>query len=388
MTEIKVWPALAVACFPLVLALAGCSGSDGPGTKQDAPQAVVVEEIAPREVHFTTELSGRVSAYKVSDVRPQVAGILQKRLFEEGSDVNAGDILYKIDPAVYLANYNAAAAQLARAQANVKPAELKLQREQMLIHEKAISRQDLEATEAVHKQALAEVELAKANLERARIDLAYTDVRSPIKGRTGRSAVTPGALMAVGQPDPMVTVQQLDPMYVDVVQSATEVLQLRRSLESGHLRRPSNGGAASLRLFLEDGREYTEKGTFKFADVSVDQTTGAVNLRAVFPNPKLELMPGMYARVILDEGIGENVVMLPQEALIRDARGNAFVWIVNEQNVVEARPLELGRAMDGHWVVLDGLKGGEKALVEGLQFVRPGMAVTVKSVRKPKPAQG
>ncbi len=365
----------AVCAAPLLLS--GCSGQDERPESQTGPVAVAVERISPRKVDFTTELAGRISAFQISEVRPQVNGILQKRLFEEGSDVRAGDILYKIDPAVYLANYNAARAQLTRAEANVLPTQLKLQREQMLVKTNAVSRQQFESTDAAYKQALADVEVAKAALESARINLDYTDVKSPISGRTGRSAVTPGALMAIGQPDPMVTVQQLDPMYVDVTQSATEILRLRRRLESGRIQRQA-GSATSLRLILEDGTEYGEKGTLKFADVSVDQTTGSVTLRAVFPNPDLVLMPGMYARVILEEGTDEQAILLPQEALLRDARGNASVYVVNEKNVVENRQIEVGRTQGACWVVTAGLAEGDRVVVEGLQFVHPGDPVTVK----------
>jgi membrane fusion protein (multidrug efflux system) len=358
--------------------LAGC-GNDREYSGSDSETVTVtVELISPRSVTFTTELAGRISAFQVSDVRPQVNGILQSRLFEEGADVQAGDILYKIDPAVYKANHDAALAQLARAEANVLPTKLKVRREQELIKERAVSPQNFEASDAAYKQALADVEVAKAALEFARINLDYTDVKAPISGRIGLSAVTPGALMAVGQPDPMVTVQQLDPMYVDVTQSAAELLRLRRILESGRLQRPENG-AGTLSLILEDGTQYSEKGTLKFTDVSVDKTTGSVTLRAIFPNPGLILLPGMYARVILDEGTDDNAVMLPQQALMRDARGNSRVYVVNGQNIVEARSISVGRTHEAYWVVLDGLQEGDRVITEGLQFVRPGMAVKVKT---------
>lgn len=368
--------------------LPGCGRDDGErdnpsvsGSQSNAT-VVTVERTRPRSVTFTTELAGRISAFQVSDVRPQVNGILQKRLFEEGTDVQTGDILYKIDPAVYKANYDAAKAQLARAEANVLPTKLKVRREQELIKERAVSPQAFEASDAAYKQALADVEVAKAALEHARINLEYTDVRSPISGRTGRSAVTPGALMVIGQSNPMVTVQQLDPMYVDVTQSVTELLRLRQILESGRMQ-PPESDVGTLRLILEDGTQYSEKGILKFTDVSVDKSTGSVTLRAIFPNPELVLLPGMFARVILDEGTDDNAILLPQQALMRDARGNSRVYVVNEQNIVEIRNISVGRTHDAYWVVLDGLKEGDRVVTEGLQFVHPGLSVTIRNQTEP-----
>jgi membrane fusion protein (multidrug efflux system) len=340
--------------------------------------SVTVESVHPRKARFTTELAGRISAFQIAEVRPQVNGILQKRHFEEGADVKAGDVLYTIDPAVYKANHDAARAQLARAAANVLPTELKVRRERGLVKENAVSRQELENSEAAYKQALADVEVAKAALESAHINLDYTDVKSPISGRIGLSAVTPGALMAVGQPTPMVTVQQLDPMYVDVTQSASEILRSRRILESGKLLPPEKG-LDSLRLILEDGTEYDEKGTLKFTDVSVDKTTGSVTLRAIFPNPELVLLPGMFARVILDEGTDDNAILVPQQALMRDVRGNACVYIVNRQNIVELRPVTVSRTQEEYWVVTGGLSDGDRVVLEGIQFIRPGLPVSIKN---------
>jgi membrane fusion protein (multidrug efflux system) len=359
--------------------LTGCGNDEGHFDKSESESVTVtVERISPRSVTFTTELAGRISAFQISDVRPQVNGILQKRLFEEGTDVKTGDVLYKIDPAVYQANYNAAKAQLARAEANVLPTKLKVGRERELIKEHAVSPQNLEASDAAYKQALADVEVAKAALEYARINLDYTDVKSPISGRIGPSAVTPGALMAVGQPNPMVTVQQLDPMYVDVTQSAAELLRLRRILESGRMRRPENG-MADLRLILEDGTQYNEKGTLKFTDVSVDKSTGSVTLRAVFPNPGQVLLPGMFARVILDEGTDDNAILIPQHVVMRDVHGSASVYVVNDQNIVELRQITVSRTHNSYWVVTDGLSEGDLVVLEGLQFIRPDLKVLIKN---------
>ncbi len=365
------------ACAVFMLAISGCSKDDAPGG-HGGPPAVVVMEIQPMEVKFTRELAGRVFPYQISEVRPQVNGILQKRLFEEGSDVKAGDILYKIDPAVYQANYDAAKAQLLRAEANVPVTQLKFRRNTNLVKENAVSRQELESSDAAHKQAMADVAVAKASLEATRINLNYTNVTSPISGRIGRSSVTPGALMSVGQPEAMVKVQQLDPVYVDVTQSSKEILRVRRSIESGRIRPPSSDAAT---LFLEDGTEYSKKGELQFVDVSVDQTTGSVTLRAIFPNPDHVLLPGMYARVVLDEGTDENAILVPQPALMRDARGNASVMVVNNKNIVEARQVKALRTYNDSWVIGEGLAKGERIIVEGLQFAQPDSPVTIKSVR-------
>ena len=237
----------------------------------------------------------------------------------------------------------------------------------------AVSKQEFEDAEAAYKQALADVGVNKAAVENARIRLAYTEVTSPISGRSGRSLVTPGALVTENQSSPLTTVQQLDPVYVDVTQSSTEVLRLKRSLEDGTLQRADQDHAA-VRLLLEDGSEYGLTGTLQFADVSVDESTGMVTLRAIFPNPKQELLPGMYVRAILNEGVDDQAVLLPQRALLRDAKGNPTTYVVNAENKVEIRPLKVGRTQGNSWVVLDGLKAGDKVIVEGLQKIRPALA--------------
>lgn len=365
------------ACLIGSLPLMGCKDENTAAGPSAAPAVeVAVDVVTPQKVLYTTELAGRTSAFQIAEVRPQVSGIIQKRLFTEGADVKAGDTLYQIDPATYKADLDSAKANLARAEANVAPARLKMQRFKDLVNISAVSKQEYEDAEAAYKQALADVGVNKAAVENARIRLDYTKVTSPISGRTGRSLVTPGALVTANQGNPLTTVQQLDPVYVDVTQSSTEVLRLKRALESGTLQRADEGHAA-VRLLLEDGSEYAHSGTLQFTDVSVDESTGMVTLRAIFPNPEHDLMPGMYVRAILKEGMDEQAILLPQRALVRDAKGNATAYVVNAESKVEVRPLKVGRTQGNSWVVLDGLKAGDKVIVEGIQKIRPGATVRI-----------
>lgn len=365
------------ACLIGSLPLMGCKDENTAAGPSAAPAVeVAVDVVTPQKVLYTTELAGRTSAFQIAEVRPQVSGIIQKRLFTEGADVKAGDTLYQIDPATYKADLDSARANLARAEANVAPARLKMQRFKDLVNISAVSKQEYEDAEAAYKQALADVGVNKAAVENARIRLDYTKVTSPISGRTGRSLVTPGALVTANQANPLTTVQQLDPVYVDVTQSSTEVLRLKRALESGTLQRADEGHAV-VRLLLEDGSEYAHSGTLQFTDVSVDESTGMVTLRAIFPNPEQDLMPGMYVRAILKEGIDDQAILLPQRALVRDAKGNATAYVVNAESKVEVRPLKVGRTQGSNWVVLDGLKAGDKVIVEGLQKIRPGAPVRI-----------
>ena len=363
--------------FLLCLPLLGCK--DGNNAAQ-APAAAAVEvsaeTVTPQKVLYTTELAGRTSAFQIAEVRPQVSGIIQKRLFQEGADVRAGATLYQIDPATYQADLDSAKANLARAEANVAPARLKMKRFKDLVHISAVSKQEYEDAEAAYKQALADVGVNKAAVENARIRLNYTKVTSPISGRTSRSQVTPGALVTENQSGALTTVQQLDPVYVDVTKSSAEVLRLKRSLEGGTLQRADQDHAA-VRLLLDDGSEYQHTGTLQFTDVQVDESTGMVTLRAIFPNPQQDLMPGMYVRAILNEGVDDQAILLPQRALVRDAKGNPTTYVVNAENKVEIRPLKVGRTQGTNWVVLDGLKAGDKVIVEGLQKIRPGALVRI-----------
>ena len=360
-------------CLPLM----GCKDEKTAAQASGAPAVeLAVEIVTPQKVLYTTELAGRTSAFQIAEVRPQVSGIIQKRLFQEGADVKAGDTLYQIDPATYQADLDSAKANLVRAEANVAPARLKMQRFKDLVHISAVSKQEYDDAEAAYKQALADVGVNKAAVENARIRLNYTKVTSPISGRISRSLVTPGALVTENQTSPLTTVQQLDPVYVDVTQSSAEVLRLKRALTSGSLQRADQSHAA-VRLLLDDGSEYEQAGTLQFTDVSVDESTGMVTLRAIFPNPQQELMPGMYVRAILNEGVDDQAILLPQRALVRDAKGNPTTYVVNAENKVEVRPLKVGRTQGSNWVVLDGLKSGDKVIVEGLQKIRPGATVRI-----------
>jgi len=362
--------------------LAACGQSSAGAPAPAADPEVTVLTIIPRPVTLTTVLSGRTSAFLMSEVRPQVGGIIQKRLFKEGGDVRAGEVLYQIDPATYQAAYDNARAALAKAEANALPARLKAERYANLSQVRAVSKQDNDDAQAAKKQADAEVIAAKAALETARINLGYTRVTAPISGRIGKSAVTPGALVTAGQATAMATIQQTDPVYVDVTQSSTEVLRLKRELASGRIKQSANGGAR-VSLLMEDGSQYSHEGALQFTDITVDQSTGEVTLRAVFPNSARDLLPGLYVRAVLTEGVDETALLVPQTAISRDPKGNAMVLVVKPDDVVEQRPVVLTRIIGDSWLVGSGLTAGERIIVEGLQKVRAG--AKVKAVEAPKP---
>lgn len=357
------------------LAIAGCGkkGTSG-GPAAGAPPEVGVEEVKPQRVALTTELSGRTSAYLIAEVRPQVSGIIQKRLFTEGADVKAGDVLYQIDPATYHAAYNSAKAALARAEANLNPARLKAERYQELVKINAVSKQDFDDSTAAFKQAEAEVEAGKAALETARINLAYTRVTAPISGRIGRSSVTDGALVTANQPAALATIQELGTIYVDVTQSSAEMLRLKQNLASGILK-SGGAGQAQVRLILEDGTAYPLTGRLKFSEVTVDQSTGSITLRAVFPNPKQLLLPGMFVRAVLEEGVSERAILVPQRGVTRNPAGNAMVMVVGAEEKVEPRVIKVVRTVGDKWLVSEGLKAGDRVILEGLQKARPGTPV-------------
>lgn len=353
-----------------VLVLAGCSEPVAQSGPPPAPEVSVVT-IATQPVSLTTELAGRTSAFMVSDVRPQVGGIVKKRLFTEGSDVKAGETLYEIDSASYKANHNSAKAALAKAQANLKVAGLTAGRYKELVKINAVSKQDNDRAAAELLQAQADVASAKAALEMAAINLGYTRVTAPISGRIGQSSITPGALLSASQASPLATIQQLDPIYVDVTQSSIELMRLRRALDSGSLS-ASTEARANVKLILEDGTEYAQPGELQFSDVSVDPGTGMVTLRAVFPNPGQQLLPGMYVRAILEEGVREQAILVPQQGVTRDSKGNATALLVNAEGKVESRALTATRTIGDKWLVDAGIEAGERVIVEGVQKVRPG----------------
>lgn len=366
----------AVGALALLVVLNGCNkNSEATAASPGKPPEVSVVVVAPQPLSLTTELSGRTSSFRMAEVRPQVGGIIQQRLFTEGSDVKKGEVLYQIDPAIYQSAYSSAKATLAKAEANLFPARLKLQRFKDLVRINAVSRQDYDDVEAALKQAEAEVEGAKAAVETARINLAYTRVTAPISGRIGRSAVTTGALVTASQSDPLATIQQLDPIYVDVTQSTAELLRWKRNIANGLLN-TRGVQQAEVHLLLEDGTAYDCQGTLKFSDVTVNQSTGSVTLRSVFPNPAQLLLPGMFVRAVINEGVNEQAILVPQQGVTRNQTGAATALVVGAGEKVEMRILQVARAVGDQWLVTEGLKPGDRLIVEGLQKAQPGTQVT------------
>jgi len=353
----------------------GCNPRNTPPPEQGPPEVAVVT-VSPERVVLTTELPGRTSAYLVAEVRPQVSGIIQERRFEEGQDVNAGDVLYQIDPARYQAAYDRAVAALAIAQANLPAIRSRVERYKSALATRAVSQQDYDDAVAALNQAEATLDARKAEVESARIDLSYTPITAPISGRTGTSNVTVGALVSAYQPVALATIQQLDPIYVDVPQSTTNLLRLKRTLENGHVQGDA-GSEQQVRLLLEDGTPYSLKGMLQFRDVTVDPTTGCVTLRMVFPNPEYTLLPGMFVRAVVEQGVDEQGILVPQQGVTRNPKGNAVAWVVNSSDKVEQRTLELDRAIGDKWLVSSGLAPGDRVIVEGIQKVRPGDSVKV-----------
>jgi membrane fusion protein (multidrug efflux system) len=308
----------------------------------------------------------------IAEVRPQVNGIIKKRLFTEGSDVKAGQLLYQIDPATYEAAFASAKAAQARVEATLASVRLTEERYRDLVKIKAVSQQDYDAAFAAFKQTEADLAFAKAAVETARINLAYTKVTAPISGRIGRSTVTDGALVTANQLAALATVQQLDSMYVDVTQSTAELLKLKQNLANGVMKKSSS---AQVKLLLEDGSAYPIPGTLKFSEVTVDQSTGSVTLRAVFPNPKQTLLPGMFVRAILEEGVDTNAILVPQRGVTRTPKGDAMVMVVGAEDKAEPRPIKVVRTVGDSWLVSEGLKTGDRVILEGLQKARPGTVV-------------
>ena len=356
--------------------LAGCGDKGGAPQGQGGmpPAAVNVVTLQSGPLMLTTELTGRSAPLRVAEVRPQVSGIILKRLFTEGSDVKAGDLLYQIDPAVYQAAVASAKANLAKAEANEQSARLKAQRYQELLKVKSISRQDYDDADASWKQAKAEIMASKAALRTAEINLGYTRITAPISGRIGKSAVTEGALVTAQQADSLTAIQQLDPMYVDVRQSTADLLRLKRLVAEGKLTQDEQKGA-KVTFQLEDGSTYGEEGSLQFSDVTVDETSGMVTLRVIVPNPHQLLLPGMFMRATLQEGERAQGLLVPQTAVTRTPKGGATVMVVTADNKVELREVQLSRVVGDSWVVESGLDAGEKVIVAGLQKVKPGAVV-------------
>ena len=358
------WPVTVAAM------LAGCDQPQVAAPKSSMA-TVGVFVVKPQQLSVFTELPGRTSPYQIAEVRPQINGIVQKRLFREGADVQSGQTLYQIDPSLYRAAYEGAQANLEKSQANLLSVKIRADRYRELVKINAVSQQDDDDAQAAYKQSAAEVAANKAAVATARINLDYTRITAPISGRIGISTVTPGALLTANQPVALTVVQQLDPIYVDIIQPTAQLMQLKRALESGLLKRAGRD-AVNVRLILDDQLTYPTEGKLQFSDVTVDQGTGSVTLRAVFANPKHDLLPGMFVRAVLEQGVNEQGVVVPQQGVTHDNRGNATALVLGNDGKVESRVLELGDALGDKWVVKSGLKPGDRLIVDGLQKVRPG----------------
>ncbi|MBL4835661.1 MAG: efflux RND transporter periplasmic adaptor subunit [Pseudomonas sp.] len=370
------------ALLPLLVMAAlvsACGTQDNPPAAQSGPPPVAevgVVTLAAEPFELTTDLPGRTAAYRVAEVRPQVDGIIKRRLFTEGSEVKAGEQLYQIDDSVYQSALNSAKA------AHLSSSSLSDRYEQ-LIQDQAVSRQAYDEARATSLQT-------QAALERAQIDLRYTQVRAPIDGQIGRSAISEGALVTDGQAEAMATIQQLDPIYVDVTQPARDLLALRRDLEEGRLQKVGDN-AAQVTLQLEDGSAYPHQGKLEFSEVSVDAGTGSVTLRAVFPNPDKMLLPGMFVHAQLVAGTRSEAILAPQQGITRTPRGQATALVVNADNIVELREVRTERTVGNRWLISAGLNDGDRLITEGLQFVQPGAEVTVVpagNVAAPAPTAG
>lgn len=375
---------LVALSLALSVALVACKGG-GEQPQQGGPGQVTVVTLKPETVTLTRELAGRANGYQVAEVRPQVSGIVAKRLFTEGSVVKAGDALYQLDDAAYRAQANSARAQLARAEATASAARLAARRSSELVKSRVISVQDDENAQAAWKQAEADVLAARASLDAANVTLGYARITAPISGQIGKSSVTQGALVSAGQADPLATINQLDPIYIDVTQSSAELLQLRRELAAGRLE-----GASELPvdIVLEDGSTFAHKGKLEFSEVSVDPATGSYAMRVRVENPDQVLMPGMFVRAVLGSGVRPNALLVPMQGIARDPKGDTSAMVVDAEGKVAVRPVKVSRTIGDKWLVEDGLKAGDKVIVEGLQKIGPGMPVqaTEKGAEAAKPA--
>ncbi|MBT2301778.1 efflux RND transporter periplasmic adaptor subunit [Variovorax paradoxus] len=389
--------AAVAAAVAAVLALAACGKSGAPaaaaqgggaGGGAPPPPEVGVVVATPTDVGLVTELPGRLEASRVAEVRARAAGILQKRLFREGSDVKAGQPLFNIDPAPYAAAAQSAQASLARAEANAVQAKALAERYKPLVEANAVSKQEYLNAVAAAKTAEADVAVGRASVQTARINLGYASVTAPISGRIGRALVTEGALVGQGDATALAVVQQIDPMYVNFTQSASDVLRLRRAMEAGQFKRTSGADAASVRVVLEDGSEYALPGKLLFSELTVDSTTGQVTLRAEVPNPKGELLPGLYVRVKVEQAQATNAITVPQQAVTRTQQGDTLT-VVDAEGKMHKRTVKISAAQNNQWIVLDGLKAGEQVMVDGFQklmMMPPGAPVKAVPWKAPTPA--
>lgn len=360
--------------LPVCCGLFGCDRKP-PQAPPPVPE-VSVTTVDTRKITLTTELPGRTSAYRIAEIRPQVNGLILKRLFTEGGDVKAEQILYQIDPAPFQAALDNAKAALGRSEASVPALKLKADRFRDLLKDNSVSQQDYDDAAAALKQAEADVAYWKASVVTAQINLGYTAVKAPISGRIGKSNVTEGAIVTAYQPVALASIQQLDPIYVDVSQSTADLMRLKRRLEEGRLQQ--NGSSQNkVQLVLDENIKYPIEGILQFRDVTVDETTGSVMLRIAFPNPDRSLLPGMFVRALVMEGVKPDAILIPQQSVIRDPKGNPMAMIVNAESQVVLAHLTVDRPIEDKWLVSSGLKAGDRIIVEGLQKVRPGSAVRI-----------
>lgn len=362
----------------LALVTAGCDSEKAAAPPQQPQAQVSVVVLHPQPVAITAELPGRVSASLIAEVRPQVNGIIKTRVFREGSEVKAGDVLYEIDPAPYQAALDSAIAAQRKAEAAVANAQIRANRYHELLQRNTASQQDADDAAATLAQAQADVASAKASVEAARINLAYTKVTAPIDGRVDKSALTPGALVTANQTTALTTIRKLDPINVDVTQSSTNLLKFREAVDSGRLK--ITGTNVAVKLRLDTGADYAQSGKLEFAEANIDETTGTFTVRAEFPNPDRLLLPGMFVRAAIQEGIAENSFLLPQRAVGRNTKGEATAKFVSAEGKVEERVLATRRSIGNNWLIDSGVKDGERVIVEGGQLVRPGQAVTASDV--------
>lgn len=369
---------LNLAAFMLALfaitAISGCSNAQSQqGQEQRPDPSVSYMMIKSKAVDLTTELPGRTSAYLVSEIRPQVNGIIEKRFFEEGADIKEGDILYKIDDAPFKASLKAAQASLDKAKAGLPPVQSREARYKRLLKGKAISQQEYDDVKSQLDQILAEINFLEAQVDTAKINLGYTNVKAPISGKIGKSNVTVGALVTAYQQIPLTTIHKLDPIYVDAAQSTAEMLELRENIKTKTIEK--NAHENKVKIILENGSIYPLDGNFKFRDVTVDPSTGSSTLRIVVPNPSKILLPGMYVRAVVQEGTAQNAILAPQQGVVRTPKGEPVAYIVNKEGKIEQRFLTINRAIGNKWLITSGLENGDKIIVEGLLNIRPGMSV-------------
>ncbi len=361
--------------LPLLLVLAVCGEARAQQSAPSAPPpppAVTVVTLQPQTVTLTRELPGRTTPYRVAEVRPQVSGIIERQLFTEGKQVKAGQPLYQLDDEAYRADRNSAKASLMRAQARVEAARLTAKRAADLVKANAVSRQEAEDATAALRQAEADVKVAQAAVDSAEVVFKRARISAPIQGRIGKSAVTQGALVTANQAAPLATIQQLDPIYIDLTQSSSEILQIRKEVATGNLASTSH---LPVTILLEDGTEYAQRGRLAFSEVTVDPSTGSTAIRVIVPNPNALLLPGMYVRAVVSTGQRKEALLAPQPGVIRDPKGNAATLVVNAEGKVEARPVKVSRTIGDQWLVEEGLVAGDRVIVEGVLKVKPGMPV-------------